>query len=161
MLHAESQAVYESRPDHTEPYESNCIYFTLFSYFVFASYNTCHFHRLIKLSSSKPTPRGIQHYWFVIVSSFLFFYRRFYWFIFIIPFFITNSIRLFLCDLTSLQLFIFGSLPSVCVSESHEWLLCCIPKKKRKKDYRIIVVFIVTNTNTPTLKAYLFLMGGF
>ena len=49
MLHAESQAVYESRPDHTEPYESTCIYFTFFSYFIFASYNTCHFHQLIKL----------------------------------------------------------------------------------------------------------------
>lgn len=49
MLHAESQAVYKSHPDYAEPYESNCIYFTFFYYFIFASYNTCHFHRFIKL----------------------------------------------------------------------------------------------------------------
>ena len=66
---------------------------------------------------------------------FFFFYCWFYWFIFIIPFFINSSIRLFLCDLTSFQLFFFffisGSLWSVCVSESHEWLLWYIQKKKK------------------------------
>lgn len=32
--------------------------FILFSHFIFASYNTCHFHRLIKRRLYKLTPRG-------------------------------------------------------------------------------------------------------
>lgn len=61
MLHAASQGVFQSHPDHTELYEPNCIYFSFSSDFVLASYNTCHFHRFIKLQLQADS-EGIQYY---------------------------------------------------------------------------------------------------